>query len=69
MNLIVDLSRMPLQATPDKPDFTPAPTDHDIPVLGVELEPAFKPEWESLLADGVQPALILGAERRTSGRR
>jgi len=50
-------------------DFTPAPPDHDLPVLAAQEEPAFKPEWESLLAVGVQPALILGAERRTQGRR
>lgn len=46
-------------------------SDHDLPVLAAQEEPhpPQRPDWASLLDDGVQPALILGAERRSSGRR
>lgn len=67
MNLIVDdprITRMSPQL-----DFTPAPADHDLPLLAAQEEPAFRPEWEELLDTGVQPALILGAERRSQGKR
>jgi hypothetical protein len=67
MNLIAKATRKTTMSP--HLDFTPAPTDHDLPVLAVQEEPAFKPEWESLHAVGEQPALILGAERRTSGHR
>ena len=42
---------------------------HDLPTMAVEENPAVITPWESLIDDGVQPALILGAERRTTGRR
>lgn len=67
MNLIVDDTRI-TRMSPQL-DFTPAPNDHDLPVLAAQEEPAFRPEWEALLDEGVQPALILGAERRTHGKR
>ena len=43
--------------------------DHDLPVLATRESPAVMLDWEPLLAAGVQPALILGAERRWQGRR
>jgi hypothetical protein len=42
----------------------PATQEHDLPVLAIEENPPVKLDWEYLLAQGVQPALILGAERR-----
>ena len=42
---------------------------HDLPTLAVEEDPRVVTPWESLIGDGVQPALILGAERRTAGPR
>ena len=47
----------------------PAGDGQDIPVLGVSLAPRQAPDWPGLLRDGVQPALVLGAERRMQGRR
>ena len=45
-------------------------SDHDLPVLAAErLDLPQRPDWPSLLDDGVQPALILGAERRMAGDR
>jgi hypothetical protein len=38
---------------------------HDLPVLGVQESARIMIPWESLMDDGVQPALILGAERRS----
>ena len=46
-----------------------APPDHDLPLLAAECNAHRGPDWESLLEDGGQPALILGAERRLAGRR
>lgn len=43
--------------------------DHDLPVLAKEENPLAPTDWEPLLANGVQPALILGAERRWQGSR
>ncbi|MGE5098278.1 MAG: hypothetical protein ACM3SO_24300 [Betaproteobacteria bacterium] len=43
--------------------------DHDLPVLGTVENPPVIIDWEPLLAAGVHPALILGAERRWQGRR
>ena len=42
---------------------------HDLPIMAVEENPAVITPWESLIDDGVQPALVLGAERRTAGPR
>ena len=47
---------------------TPAET-HDLPVLAALEGPRHLTPWESLIDDGVQPALILGAERRSQGVR
>lgn len=58
------VTRRPL---PD-PAATPSDT-HDLPVLGTQEDAKVVIPWESLLEDGVQPALILGAERRSSGGR
>ena len=46
-------------------------SDHDLPVVAAEqqADAPQRPDWASLLDDGVQPALILGAERRSSGQR
>jgi hypothetical protein len=53
------------------PRHPPAPASdgQDIPVLGVSLAPRQSPDWPALLREGVQPALVLGAERRLQGRR
>ena len=42
---------------------------HDLPLLGLDESPRFLPEWDNLLVQGVQPALLLGAERRHRGPR
>jgi hypothetical protein len=48
-----------------RPRANEAPADaHDLPVLGVQESARNITPWESLMDDGVQPALILGAERR-----
>ena len=46
-----------------------AAESHDLPVIGVVENARHLPRWESLLDDGVQPSLILGAERRSHGGR
>lgn len=44
--------------------------DHDLPILATEERTVGEsPDWETLLAAGVQPAQALGAERRWQGRR
>jgi hypothetical protein len=43
--------------------------EHDLPVLAIETNPRVQLPWQALMEDGVVPALILGAERRSSGRR
>ena len=45
------------------------PDTHDLPVLAIEQAAPVITPWESLLENGVQPALILGAERRSGGDR
>ena len=45
------------------------PDTHDLPVLAAEQAAPIITPWESLLESGVQPALILGAERRSNGGR
>jgi hypothetical protein len=44
--------------------------DHDLPLLASEEDPA-RPrlDWETLMHDGVQPALLVDGERRSRGRR
>jgi hypothetical protein len=43
---------------------------HDLPVLAATRpDLPVRPDWPSLLEDGIQPALILGAERRMAGDR
>ena len=42
---------------------------HDLPVLAAEHSPRVRPDWERLMENGAEPALILGAERRLQGRR
>ena len=44
-------------------------TGHDLPLLGLDESPRFLPEWDALIVQGVQPALLLGAERRHRGPR
>ncbi|HEX4764511.1 MAG TPA: hypothetical protein VFU92_09235 [Usitatibacter sp.] len=48
---------------------SPPADNHDLPLLAAAEDSRYQPPWESLLDDGVQPALILGAERRSSGGR
>ena len=43
--------------------------DHDLPLLAAAHGLPRPIDWAPLLARGVQPALLLGAERRRSGRR
>lgn len=45
------------------------PFEHDLPVLAKEQNPMTPIDWEPLLAAGVQPSLMLGAERRWKGAR
>jgi len=47
---------------------TPSP-DHDLPVLAAQAMAERRVDWESLMRDGVQPALLVGGERRWHGRR
>ena len=42
---------------------------HDLPVLAAEHSPRVRLDWERIMEDGAQPALILGAERRLHGKR
>jgi len=51
------------------PRASPPADSHDLPVLAAAEDSRYQPPWESLLDDGVQPALILGAERRSNGGR
>ena len=46
-----------------------ADQDHDLPVLAAQENPHLQLEWESLMNDGIVPALVLGAERRSRGPR
>ena len=49
---------------------SPLADGHDLPILAAAEQSRYQPPWESLIDDGVQPALILGAERRSNrGRR
>ncbi|HXS53303.1 MAG TPA: hypothetical protein VN782_12280 [Usitatibacter sp.] len=43
--------------------------DHDLPILASEEAPAVHVDWEVLMTDGVQPALLIDGERRSRGRR
>ncbi|HUI99886.1 MAG TPA: hypothetical protein VLY46_06595 [Usitatibacter sp.] len=44
--------------------------DHDLPVLAAEQAAAApRLDWEALMGDGVQPALLVDGERRLHGRR
>ncbi len=48
----------------------PRERDHDLPVLATEQHAGMlRPQWDKLLSAGVQPALVLGAERRLEGER
>lgn len=47
----------------------PLAQDHDLPVLAVEENSRPRADWDLLLDSGVQPAMVLGAERRWQGRR
>ena len=66
MNVVVEAAE---RRTSDPPREKVPADGHDLPVLAAEQNPPRLPRWESLMDDGVQPALILGAERRTSGPR
>jgi len=43
--------------------------DHDLPVLASEEAPTQRLDWETLMREGVEPALVIGGERRWHGRR
>jgi hypothetical protein len=43
--------------------------DHDLPILACEEVAAVRIDWEALMVDGVQPALLVDGERRWRGRR
>jgi hypothetical protein len=47
----------------------PASQDHDLPVLALEEARVPGVDWDELLRDGVQPALLVDGERRSRGRR
>ena len=49
-------------------DRTPAP-GHDLPIIAFEETTAPQLDWDGLMRDGVQPALLVGGERRSHGRR
>jgi hypothetical protein len=42
---------------------------HDLPVLAASENLPRAPAWDELLERGVQPCLVLGAERRSRGDR
>ena len=43
--------------------------DHDLPVFVAPETAAPRLDWERLMEEGVQPALVVGGERRWQGRR
>ena len=47
----------------------PKAQDHDLPVLALKGAAMPRLDWEALMRDGVQPALLVGGERRWHGRR
>ena len=47
----------------------PQVPDHDLPVLAAEEKDQPRLDWEALMREGVQPALLIGGERRWHGRR
>ena len=69
MRLSAEMSRNPATQREAPGPRRVAEQGHDLPILAAEENPRPNLDWESLLASGVQPALILGAERRLQGRR
>ena len=48
----------------------PSPArESDLPILAMEQAPMHPLDWEALMRDEVQPALLIGGERRWHGRR
>jgi hypothetical protein len=47
----------------------PMPQEHDLPILALQEAPTLHLDWDALMHDGVQPALLVGGERRSHGRR
>lgn len=47
----------------------PSVQDHDLPILALEEASTLQLDWDELIDDGVQPALLVGGERRWHGRR
>ena len=45
------------------------PAGHDLPVLAASANLPRAPAWDELLEAGVEPCLVLGAERRMRGPR
>lgn len=45
------------------------PAGHDLPVLAASANLPRAPAWDELLDQGVEPCLVLGAERRMRGPR
>ena len=68
MSLIAEDPR-PVLLPRRSPPSRPAVAEHDLPILAVEQDPHPRPDWETLLAGGVEPCLALGAERRLHGSR
>ncbi len=70
---------MPMTISTIKPTASPSTSaraaaprerDHDLPVLAAEQHAGMlRPQWDQLLSAGIQPALVLGAERRLEGKR
>jgi hypothetical protein len=47
----------------------PSVQDHDLPILALEEASTPQLDWDELIGEGVQPALLVGGERRWQGRR
>jgi hypothetical protein len=73
MNLVTypSHSRAPVRhAGARKPGIRKSiPGGHDLPVLAAGANLPRAPAWDELLEQGVQPCLVLGAERRMRGPR
>ena len=69
MNLIVERDRADGRKLDSHAKPMPTLPDHDLPLLALEHSPRVRIDWESLMDDGMQPSLVLGAERRLRGSR
>lgn len=69
MKLVGELQRAMHPREFRAPRAAAVAADHDLPILALGEHPRVTLDWDALLADGVQPAQALGAERRWQGRR